>query len=392
MACPSATTCYAVGRRPNQAGVALSTTDGGATWVTHSLPAGIFSPGAVACPSAASCYVVAASSPALTHGRIAVTVDGGATWTTQTLPPATPGLSGVACPSTATCYAVGGVNHAVEATTNGGATWTSQPLPATSKDQLTAVSCPATTTCYVVGNAFTGNYGGLVFATSDGGSRWVKKALPGNSFGALEAVACPSVSTCYVAGVGGGPGLVAVTSDGGATWTVTNESGHPAVRGVASASSTTCYAATQGGSGGWYTGVVLATTDSGAQWGSQGVPPGITSLTGIACPATCFATGSGENAAGAVILSRAARAGTLATFGVQGPSVAASRTATHAAIALSLSATPNAPFWSAVSAQPQLTIGAPIGGDARTVGLNDGHRVSADYGARPARAGALAEP
>src|SRR5262249_59851423 len=48
-------------------------------------------------------------------------------------------------------------------TTDGGATWTNQPLPATSKDQLNAVACPATSTCYVVGNAFTGNYGGLVF-------------------------------------------------------------------------------------------------------------------------------------------------------------------------------------------------------------------------------------
>lgn len=253
--------------------------------------------------------VAASSSPALTHGRIAVTTDGGATWTTQTPPPGTPGLSGVACPSTRTCYAVGGVNHAVEATTDGGATWTSQPLQATNTDQLTAVSCPAIGACYVVGNAFTGNYGGLVFATSDGGSSWVNKALPSNTFGALEAVACPSVSTCYVGGAGGGPGLVAATTDGGATWTVTNEFGHPAARGVACASSTTCYATTQGGPGGWYTGEVLATTNGGAQWVTQGVPSGITNLAGVACTATCFATGSGENQVGAVILSLS---GTLA--------------------------------------------------------------------------------
>jgi hypothetical protein len=72
---------------------------------------------------------------------------------------------------------------------------------------------------------------------------------------------------------------------------------------VACTSSTTCYATTQGGPGAWYTGEVLATTDSGAQWAVQGLPSGITSLTGIACSAACFATGSGENAVGAVILS-----------------------------------------------------------------------------------------
>jgi hypothetical protein len=303
IACPSATTCYAVGSRPDQAGVALSTMDGGATWVTHSLPAGIFSPGAVACPSAATCYVAASSSPAATHGRMAVTTNGGSTWTTQTLPPGTPGLSGVACPSTRVCYAVGGVNHAVEATTDGGATWTSQPLPATNKDQLNAVACPATSACYVVGNAFTGNSGGLVFATSDSGATWVNKSLPPSTVGALAAVACPSVSTCYVAGVDGGPGLVAVTSDGGATWTATTEFGHPAVRGVACATSTSCYATTQGGPGAWYAGVVLATADGGATWASQPVPAGITSLGGTACSAACYATGSGENQVSAVILS-----------------------------------------------------------------------------------------
>jgi hypothetical protein len=155
----------------------------------------------------------------------------------------------------------------------------------------------------VVGNAFTGNFGGLVFATSDGGAIWVKKALPPSTVGALDAMACPSVSTCYVAGVGGGPGLVAVTSDGGATWAATTEFGHPAVRGVACAARTTCYATTQGGPGGWYAGVVLATADGGAMWASQSVPVGITSIGGAACSATCYTTGSGENQVGAVILS-----------------------------------------------------------------------------------------
>jgi photosystem II stability/assembly factor-like uncharacterized protein len=236
---------------------------------------------------------------------MAVTTDGGGTWTTQSLPPGTAGLSGVACPSRSTCYAVGGVNHAVEATTDGGATWTSQPLPANSKVQLNAVACPATSTCYVVGNAFTGNFGGRVYATSDGGATWVNKALPANQVGALEAVTCPTVSTCYVAGFSGG-GVLAVTSDGGTTWAVTNESG-------VATSSSTCYGTTQGGRfAPWYTGAVLATTDTGGTWALQAVPAGIPDLSGIACSATCYAVGSGENQVGAVILS-------LSTAGARPP-------------------------------------------------------------------------
>jgi len=82
----------------------------------------------------------------------------------------------------------------------------------------------------------------------------------------------------------------------------TNELSTDGGQGVACTATTTCYALTSGFSVS-YAGVVLATTDSGAQWATQAVPSGITSLTGIACSATCFATGSGENAVGAVILS-----------------------------------------------------------------------------------------
>ena len=160
----------------------------------------------------------------------------------------------------------------------------------------------STTTCYVVGDAFTRNNGGLVFTTRNGGATWVSKILP-STVGALEAVACPSASACYVAGFGGGPhGLLAATSDGGATWTVRRELGENGMRGVACTSTTTCYAASSTFTSFWQ-GVVLATTDGGATWASQPVPADVTSVSGIACSATCFATGSGETTVGAVILS-----------------------------------------------------------------------------------------
>ena len=95
---------------------------------------------------------------------------------------------------------------------------------------------------------------------------------------------------------------MAVTSNGGGTWTVTLEQSTDGGRGVACTASTTCYALTSGFTV-YYTGVVLATTDRGAHWASQPVPAGIAWLNGIACSATCFATGSGENNVGAVILS-----------------------------------------------------------------------------------------
>ena len=198
----------------------LTTTDAGAAWVTHLLPAGVFSPAAVACPSAATCFVAASTSAAMSHGRIVVTTDGGSTWTAQ-------------------------------------------PLPATKNDFLLSAACPSTSTCYVGGDAFTKLGAGLLFTTSDDGSTWANKTLL-TGMGSLDGMACPLVRTCYVAGfqTNAPEGLVAVTSDGGGTWTVTNETNTDGGQGVACAATTTCYALTSGFSL-YYTGVVLATTDSG---------------------------------------------------------------------------------------------------------------------------------
>ena len=114
-----------------------------------------------------------------------------------------------------------------------------------------------------------------------------------------------AASTCYVAG--SSPGAVqAVTTDGGTTWTVRDESGVASgVRGVACTSTSTCYGTSQGARfAPWYTGAALATTDSGATWATQAVPAGLTDLDGIACASTtCYATASGENQVGAVILT-----------------------------------------------------------------------------------------
>jgi hypothetical protein len=128
VACPAAKTCYSVGTLGsggvwNIYGAAVKTTDG-FTWAEQNVPVPFGLPigplAGVACPSVSTCYAVGiragASGPA-----VLATTDGGATWSGQTLPAGTVRLSGVSCPASGVCYAVGGSR--VISTTDGGAAW-----------------------------------------------------------------------------------------------------------------------------------------------------------------------------------------------------------------------------------------------------------------------------
>jgi hypothetical protein len=103
VACPSASTCYAVGAN----GTILKTTDG-ATWVTQSSD-DTHDLNNVACPSSSTCFAVGYGS--LGSGMILKTTDG-ATWAAESYSPpgATPDpqtseiMYGVACPSPSICY------------------------------------------------------------------------------------------------------------------------------------------------------------------------------------------------------------------------------------------------------------------------------------------------
>ena len=61
IACPSTTTCYAVGQNAS-GGVILATSNSGTTWTSQSVPSGSSDLIAVACPSVTTCYAVGQNS------------------------------------------------------------------------------------------------------------------------------------------------------------------------------------------------------------------------------------------------------------------------------------------------------------------------------------------
>ena len=158
IACPAAMTCYSVGTVGKggvwDSGAAVKTSDG-STWVTQNLPIPKGGKPAVdlagvACPSPSTCFAVGARTAALPGPVVMATTDGGSHWSSQISPGGTglSGLTAVACPAIQTCYAVGGSR--VISTSDGGATWTSRALLG-GAGSFAAVTCVSAAACYASG-------------------------------------------------------------------------------------------------------------------------------------------------------------------------------------------------------------------------------------------------
>ena len=194
VACPSVTTCHAVGEhgekdtRSNIQWIPLSlvTTAGGRTWSKENSGASDAigdALGGVQCPSTSACYTSSLG------GWIWATTDGGAVWNerhpSRSATMFAIRFGGIACPSNSTCFVA--VSGSIMATTDGGNTWSRKTR---TKDGLSTIACPSVSICYAVGQS------GAIFATTNGGSTWNRKNIPAN-FG---HVACPSGSTCFAVG------------------------------------------------------------------------------------------------------------------------------------------------------------------------------------------------
>jgi photosystem II stability/assembly factor-like uncharacterized protein len=311
IACPIATTCRAVGQTDNNSyptsyGFIVSTTDGGATWSQKDVLSANTILTGIACPTTAVCEAVGDGPSA---AAIVGTTDGGSGWSSQVAPPGIQQLFGIACPTASTCEAVGVLNKgggAILSTTDGGSTWSIQRL--LSRDTyVTSIACPSATTCETVGGNSTA---GVIFRTTDGGTTWSRRGLPLQVI-ALSGIACPATSTCKAIGYGPTGNVVLSTADRGSTWTSRSLpfAGEPVGNfgAIACRTATNCEVvgqqplsvppATQG--------TILGTADGGSTWNSQSVPSGIAALSDVACPetVTCFASGRGQGAVGAMVLS-----------------------------------------------------------------------------------------
>ena len=240
LACPSATSCIAVGTNDARVGVVVAVTSG--TPGSAKTIAGTTELSAVACPSATSCLAVGdlfefndeeGASPASNAGvGVVVPISGGAPGSAQTVA-GTSRLPGVACPSSTNCVAVGS-NAAVSAgvvvpVAPGGAP--GAPQAVTGHLQLFGVACPNSSGCVAAGSFISEQGPGVLVPIAPDGTVGTVQSVSGllsvNAVGCSNTTSClavepyqPSVLPLTVTpGVGGGGG-------GGTTTTTTASFGN----------------------------------------------------------------------------------------------------------------------------------------------------------------------
>ncbi|MDQ6847995.1 MAG: glycoside hydrolase [Candidatus Dormibacteraeota bacterium] len=173
VACPSATTCFAVGGVSNA--TVVSTSDGGRTWTTVTV-VGLDELDSVSCFSATHCV---ATGVAVSAGAVAVTRDGH-TWMAVAAVPAGPPLVSVSCVAGSHCLALG-TSYSASAqrftssavvSTDGGATWSATAAPTNqgTSTLLNRVQCATAQRCFVVG--------GGMWVSNDFGASWQDASPP----------------------------------------------------------------------------------------------------------------------------------------------------------------------------------------------------------------------
>ena len=197
IACPSASTCFAVGA----SGTILVTTNG-STWgqLTSGIPKNSLS--GIACPGTSTCFVVGES------GTILKTTDG-STWSSQS-GGTNNSLNGIACPGISTCFVVGTGGTILN--TIDGSSWTGQTSG--TKNSLNGIACPSTTTCFAVGanGTILSNAGGSL-----GGS--LSESVPTSTSAAPVTLNGKDQTTTYALAV-----TVVDTTGSGAGWNLTIKS------------------------------------------------------------------------------------------------------------------------------------------------------------------------
>ena len=157
-----------------------------------------FNVAGIACPSATTCFAIGNVS----EGG-AISVMNGTTWATPAIVPSTSDLFAVSCPSTSTCFALGQNSSnglVVEQTTNSAGAWTQIPVSSSGLSGALAISCPTTTTCVVGGTmydpVYNNNDGATSILTISGGNpSWTTPVkLDGSEI--VNGVSCPTTSYC----------------------------------------------------------------------------------------------------------------------------------------------------------------------------------------------------
>ena len=309
IACPGATSCFAVGGVITAASgfEPLAEHWDGAHWSNMSVPAvgGLFQ--SIACPSPTVCVAVGGAGSSM---RAAAW--NGTTWTIEPL--ADPGtgpaafIASVACSSTTNCFAVGSKGSATLIESWDGATWSiaASADVASAADGLGGVSCASASSCVAVGTASVGDVPQTLVESWDG-ANWtiVPSPTPAGSDLNLKDVSCASATSCVAVGwvvPAAGPESPFVESWDGANWSLVSS---PTVSATDSSfllrvdcsSAVNCFATGDviANAGGASSGLVEHW--DGTSWSinsSQTVDPTHSNVAAVAClsDASCFGIGA----------------------------------------------------------------------------------------------------
>ncbi len=173
----------------------------------------------------------------------------------------------------------------------------------------------------------TADTGVSVAAGSPWAGAFAAVALPA-PVNSLTGVACPTESACWAVGsTVGGAGIpngavVIATTNGGATWkpqVIPPAAGY--LSSIACADQHDCVAVGQAAQASNGQAVILATTDGGRAWQSRPVPPGLLDITTVSCSTDHQCIAVGDVAGGAVALSAASPTATWLQRGALPPAV-----------------------------------------------------------------------
>lgn len=235
LACATPIQCVAVG----VGGTIERTTDGWTTWtyenrtITRKLATlqQRDSLNALACPSATTCYAVGDRATFVGTRNL----PDPHTWHARTRALArahiTADLSTLTCPTTSTCFAGStaqyppGSGATTYLTRNGGKSWAADPGKG-----FAVVACPTSSVCYA------GGENGAVRVSHTVGRTWTTERTPLGRGYTIETMICPTAATCLAGAIGPSEppphpssnlGALLSTTDGGKSWTLTRIDPYP---------------------------------------------------------------------------------------------------------------------------------------------------------------------
>ncbi len=294
VACPTTTECEAVGANANGVGVVVPIDSGvpGAPIVASDTAAIL----AIDCPSSSGCVMTGVGASGV---GVVLSLVGGTPGSPIDIPGSSV-LYGIACPSTTACAVVGADSSVANpeglvALVVDGDVESVLDVPGTSL--VDAVACSGTTSCVFGGDNASGD--GVVDSITDG--------TPGQltvltSATLIEAAACGASGACLLVGLSSTSGGLAVPMSGDTLGSVVEVSGVSGLDGVTCSGSTGCEAVGADLAG---NGAVVPISTSGVAAGvtSVGTPaPASVTLRGLACysSTSCLAVGDDSNGVGVV--------------------------------------------------------------------------------------------